>query len=58
MSKSVGASDLDFRAHFRILVSSRPSLSCLAPITSGTPSFFGGVFCVNQHLRHRGVSDV
>jgi hypothetical protein len=57
MSKSVGASDLDFRAHFRILVSSRPSLSCLALLTSETPSSFGGVFCVNRQPHNRGVSD-
>jgi hypothetical protein len=48
MRESVGASTLDFRSHFRILVSSRPSLSCLLPGYAKTPSNFDGVFWVNQ----------
>lgn len=47
MRKSVGVSALDSRAHFRILVASRPSVGCLRLWVTKTPSNFDGVFCVN-----------
>ena len=50
MRKSVGVSALDSRAHFRILVASRPSVGCLRLWETKTPSNFDGVFCVNRPL--------
>lgn len=48
MSRRVSISPRDTRAHFRILGSHQPCVSCLrqGPVT--TPSIFDGVVCVNS----------
>jgi len=43
-----GPSTLDSRAHFRILVATSPSVSCLPHGLAKTPSRIDGVFCVNE----------
>lgn len=45
MSHRVGMIPRDARAHFRIQVSRRPALACLAS-AAPTPSLIDGVFCV------------
>lgn len=57
MRESGGPRMLDARCRFRILVASRPSVSCLRLGYATTPSYFGGVFCVNRPSS-RGVGHV
>ena len=46
MAHTSGHQPLDWRAHFRIQVSSRPAVACRLARTTETPSIFDGVFCV------------
>lgn len=48
MRESVGPRLLDARWHFRVLVASRPSVSCLCSRYDKTPSRVDGVFWVNR----------
>ncbi|CAB4644663.1 unannotated protein [freshwater metagenome] len=50
MSRRVSISPRDTRAHFRILGSHRPCLSCLSHGLVTTPLIFDGVVCVNSRV--------